>query len=124
MRLRTDISMLFSCGSAQFKTILEFLEQLEEEMGDLKEKISDYSVASRLHEEQCLEDDLLTANKLNSMNDKVTTKLLLLNIPVIVLQILEIRQLVGVDALSKGKYYYYKYHHSSTTDIQYRSAQL
>ena len=69
---------MFSCGSAQFKTILEYLEQLEEEMGDLKEKISDYSVASRLHEEKCLEDDLTTANKLNSMNDKVTTIITLL----------------------------------------------
>ena len=74
MRLRNDIFILFSCGSAQFKTILEYLEQLEEEMGDLKEKISDYSLASRLHGEKCLEDDLLTANRLNSMNDKVTTK--------------------------------------------------
>ena len=109
MRLRTDISNIYivSCGSAQFKTILEYLEQLEEEMGDLKEKISDYSVASRLHEEQCLEDDLLTANKLSSMNDKVTTIRIRIKYSrdnKIVLQILEIRQLVGVDALSKGKY--------------------
>ena len=77
-------------------------------MGDLKEKISDYSVASRLHEEKCLEDDLLTANKLNSMNDKVTTIRIIIKYSrdiKIVLQILEIRQLVGVDALSKGKYY-------------------
>ena len=77
-------------------------------MGDLKEKISDYSVASRLHEEQCLEDDLLTANKLSSMNDKVTTIRIIIKYSrdiKIVRQILEIRQLVGVDALSKGKYY-------------------
>ena len=65
---------MFSCGSAQFKTILEYLEELEEEMGDLKESISDYSAASRVLEEKCLEDDLATANKLNSMNDKVTTE--------------------------------------------------
>ena len=41
-------------------------------MGDLKEKISDYSAASRVHEEKCVEDDITTTNKLNSMNDKVT----------------------------------------------------
>ena len=70
--------MCFSCGSAQFKTILEYLDQLEEEMGDLKERISDYSAASRVHEEKCEEDDLTTANKLNSMNDKVTTVIILL----------------------------------------------
>ena len=70
--------MYFSCGSAQFKTILEYLDQLEEEMGDLKERISDYSAASRVHEEKCEEDDLTTANKLNSMNDKVTTIIILL----------------------------------------------
>ena len=78
MRLRNDISILFSCGSAQFKTILEYLEQLEEELGDLKERISDYSAASRVHEEKCVEDDITTTNKLNSMNDKVTTIITLL----------------------------------------------
>ena len=94
-------------------------------MGDLKEKISDYSVASRLHEEQCLEDDLLTANKLSSMNDKVTTIRIIIKYSrdiKIVRQILEIRQLVGVDALSKGKYY--KLIIKKSSFIQYRSSQL
>ena len=74
-------------------------------MGDLKERISDYSAASSVHEEKCEEDGLTTANKLNSMNDKVTTDdyNYCSRHNKIVLQILEIRQLAGVDALSKGK---------------------
>ena len=75
-------------------------------MGDLKESIADYSAASRFHEEKCLEDDLATANKLSSMNDKVTTDdyhYSSLDNKIVLLQILEIRQLAGVDALSKGK---------------------
>ena len=59
---------------------------MEEEMGSLKEKISDFRAAHRVHEERCINDDIVTTNKINSMNEKV----------------LEIRQLVGVDALSKG----------------------
>merc|ERR1719277_1781758 len=59
---------------------------MEEEMGSLKEKVSDFSAAHKVHEERCINDDITTTNKLNAMNERV----------------LEIRQLVGVDALSKG----------------------
>ena len=44
---------------------------LEEEMGGLKERISEYTIASERHEEVCGNDDIMTANKLNAMNDKV-----------------------------------------------------
>ena len=75
-----------SCGTLQFKSILECLEQMEEDMGNLKEKVSDFRAAHRVHEERCINDDITTTNKIIAMNEKV----------------LEIRQLVGVDALSKG----------------------
>ena len=75
-----------SCGTVQLKSILDCLEMMEEEVGSLKEKISDFRAAHRVHEERCINDDIVTTNKINSMNEKV----------------LEIRQLVGVDALSKG----------------------
>ena len=62
---------VFRCGTAQFKSILDYICQLEEEVVELKEKITDYSVANRRHEEICGNDDLITASKLNTMNDKV-----------------------------------------------------
>lgn len=40
-------------------------------MGGLKERISEYTIASERHEEICGNDDIMTANKLNAMNDKV-----------------------------------------------------
>ena len=76
----------FSCGTTQFKTILDFIESMEDEMGSLTEKVEDLSASYKVHEERCFNDDVITTNKLNAMNDKV----------------LEIRQLVGVNALSKG----------------------
>ena len=59
---------------------------MEGELGSLTEKVEDLSASHKVHEERCNNDDIITTNKLNSMNDKV----------------LEIRQLVGVTALSKG----------------------
>ena len=52
----------------------------------MKEKVIDLSEAQIVHEARCSNDENITSSKLISMNDKV----------------LEIRQLVGVDALSKG----------------------
>ena len=72
--------------AAQFKTILEFLDSMEDELGSLTEAGEDMSASHKVHEERCDSDDAVTTNKLNAMNDKV----------------LEIRQLVGVNALSKG----------------------
>ena len=40
-------------------------------MGGLKERISQYTTASERHEEICGNDDIMTANKLNTMNDRV-----------------------------------------------------
>ena len=65
------VLFVFRCGTAQFKSILDYICQLEEEVVELKEKITDYSVANRRHEEICGNDDLITASKLNTMNDKV-----------------------------------------------------
>ena len=59
---------------------------MEDELGSLTEKVEDLSASHKVHEERCYNDDAITTNKLNAMNDKV----------------LEIRQLVGVNALSKG----------------------
>ena len=53
------------------KSILECLEMMEEEVGSLKEKISDFRAAHRVHEERCINDDIVTTNKINSMNEKV-----------------------------------------------------
>ena len=69
---------VFRCGTAQFKSILDYICQLEEEVVELKEKITDYSVANRRHEEICGNDDLITASKLNTMNDKVRLSISLL----------------------------------------------
>ena len=69
---------MFSCGTAQFKSILEYLSELEDEMGVLKERIRDYMTASEEHEERCTNDDIITTNKLSAMNDKV--KYIILNI--------------------------------------------
>ena len=65
------VLFVFRCGTAQFKSILDYICQLEEEVVELKEKITDYSVANKRHEEICGNDDLITASKLNTMNDKV-----------------------------------------------------
>ena len=59
---------------------------MEDELGSLTEKVEDMSASHKIHEERCQSDDAITTYKLNAMNDKV----------------LEIRQLVGVNALSKG----------------------
>ena len=55
----------------QFKSILEYLESMEDEMDGLKEKVSDFSASHRVHEEKCINDDITTTNKLNSMNQRV-----------------------------------------------------
>ena len=44
---------------------------MEEEMGSLKEKVSDFSAAHKVHEERCINDDITTTNKLNAMNERV-----------------------------------------------------
>ena len=59
---------------------------MEEELGSLTEKVEDMTASHKVHEERCRNDDVITTNKMIAMNNKV----------------LEIRQLVGVNALSKG----------------------
>ena len=44
---------------------------MEDEMDGLKEKVSDFSASHRAHEEKCINDDITTTNKLNSMNQRV-----------------------------------------------------
>ena len=77
---------LYRCGTNQFKSILEFLETMEDEIGNITEKVEDLSASHKVHEKRCDNDDVITTNKINAMNDKV----------------LEIRQLIGVNALSQG----------------------
>ena len=66
-----SIYIKFRCGTVQFKSILEYLESMEDEMDGLKEKVSDFSASHRAHEEKCINDDITTTNKLNSMNQRV-----------------------------------------------------
>ena len=73
------------CGTAQIETILGFLESMEDELVSLTEKVEDMSASHKIHEERCQSDDAITTNKFNATNEKV----------------LEIRPLVGVNALSK-----------------------
>ena len=37
----------------------------------LKEKVSDFVASSKVHEERCINYDITTTNKLNTMNGKV-----------------------------------------------------
>ena len=74
---------------------------MEEEVVGLKEKVSDFAASSKVHEERCINYDITTTNKLNTMNEKVYT-LPLWDLVIYLSQVLEVRQLVGVDALSKG----------------------
>ena len=76
---------LYRCGTNQFKSILEFLETMEDEIGNITEKVEDLSASHKVHEKRCDNDNVITTNKLNAMNDKV----------------LEIRQLTGVNASSQ-----------------------
>ena len=75
---------------------------MEEEVVGLKEKVSDFVASSKVHEERCINYDITTTNKLNTMNEKVTTYFVSQVFKNICLKVLEVRQLVGVDALSKG----------------------
>ena len=68
------------------KSILQCLENLEDDVGSLTEKVEDLSNAHDVHEKKCLNDNDEVQEKMSSMHSKV----------------LEIRQLVGVTALSKG----------------------
>ena len=65
---------------------MEYLETIEDDIGSLTEKVEDLSNAHDVHEKQCFNDNDLVQEKMDSMHSKV----------------LEIRQLVGVTALSKG----------------------
>ena len=44
---------------------------MEEEVVGLKEKVSDFVASSKVHEERCINYDITTTNKLNTMNEKV-----------------------------------------------------
>ena len=75
---------------------------MEEEVVGLKEKVSDFVASSKVHEERCINYDITTTNKLNTMNEKVDPSFMRSCDLFIFVQVLEVRQLVGVDALSKG----------------------
>ena len=51
---------------------------MEEEVVGLKEKVSDFVASSKVHEERCINHDITTTNKLNTMNEKVNVKPLIL----------------------------------------------
>ena len=82
----SDTFYHFSCGTTQLKSILEYLEHIEDDIGCLTEKVEDLTNAHDVHEKQCFHDNDTMQEKMASMQNKVT----------------EIRQLVGVNALSKG----------------------
>ena len=84
-RILSLLEYLCRCGTGQFKSILEFLETMEDEIGNLTEKVEDLSASHKVHEKRCNNDNVITTNKLNAMNDKD----------------LEIRQLTGVNASSQ-----------------------
>ena len=49
---------------------------MEEEVVGLKEKVSDFVASSKVHEERCINYDITTTNKLNTMNEKVNASFL------------------------------------------------
>ena len=53
---------------------------MEEEVVGLKEKVSDFVASSKVHEERCINYDITTTNKLNTMNEKVDPSFLRSNV--------------------------------------------
>jgi len=84
--LETTVASKASCGSMQLKTILEYLENIEDDLGTLTERVEDLTHAHQVHKGHCKDEHEEAQEKLSSMHSKIG----------------EIRQLVGVTALSKG----------------------